>query len=670
MSMVSPAEPMPRPGLALGPYPERQAARPDWLDAWVARQVARLASYRQGRDQHLRAIAAGIDEIGESLNKLPDHLLSMNVAGLRFRLARDGWNEDLAMQAFAMVRETSARTLGMRHFESQLIGGWVIFNGKIAEMQTGEGKTLTATLPASTAAMAGVPVHVITSNDYLAARDAQIMRPLYERLGLTVGVITEEMDFAARRAAYACDITYCTNKQVTFDYLRDRVARGARTDKLHLDLERIYDDPSKRSRLMLRGLCYAIVDEADSVLIDEARTPLVLSRSVEDDGSTQEDYREALRLADQLVAGEDFAINRRERSAKLTEPGREKLAKLAAPQGKLRASARTREELVGQALMACHVFLRDRDYVVRDGKVEIVDSNTGRTMPDRSWERGLHQMVEAKEGCKLSGHKETLARMSYQRFFRRYIRLSGMTGTGREVERELSEVYGLTMARVPTHRPSRRVAQPGHIYATLEAKNKAIAQSAKKLRSQGRPVLIGTRTVETSERLGQLLFTAGLEPQILNARQDAHEAQIIERAGEPGRITVATNMAGRGTDIHLADGVEEQGGLHVIVAERNEAARIDRQLIGRCARQGDPGSYQLFASLEDDIVTLFYPSAVRRLCGLLARSPEGCLPAWLGRVLLRIAQRSLERRHERLRRQLEREDERISEMLAFTGQSE
>jgi preprotein translocase subunit SecA len=518
--------------------------------------------------------------------------------------------------------------------------------------------------------MAGVPVHVITTNDYLATRDAQLMRPLYEALGLSVGVISEGMDFDARRAAYACDITYCTNKQVTFDYLRDRVERGSAAGKLQLDLARLYDDPSRCKRLMLRGLCFAIVDEADSVLIDEARTPLILSREIEGDESTQAGFTQALDLAAQLNADEDYRLLARERRVQLTERGRTRLGELAEQMGDLWAARRRREELIGQALSALHLFIRDRHYVVRDGKVQIVDANTGRVMADRSWEHGLHQMVEAKEGCELSGHKETLARISYQRFFRRYLKLSGMTGTALEVERELGEVYGLHVVRIPTHRPPRRVAWRERIYANAKDSNAAVVASAREQRAHGRAVLIGTRSVLMSEHLGQMLAAAGLDPQILNARQDEDEARIVACAGEAGRITVATNMAGRGTDIHLAAGVEDNGGLHVIVTERNEAARIDRQLIGRCARQGDAGSYQMFASLEDEIPALYYPPALRRLLALFARGADRQLPAWLGKALLERAQRSLERRHERARRHLEREDQRLNDMLAFSGPPE
>ncbi|MFK7888896.1 MAG: preprotein translocase subunit SecA [Gammaproteobacteria bacterium] len=664
------ANTMPRPGPAYGEYPENAAPKPGRFDLLVNRSIGRFGSRWQERTQQRDDIVARIEEAGASLENMPEEFLSMSVQGLRLRLARDGWSEELALQAFAMVREVSGRVLGMRHFTSQLLGGWVMFNGKVAEMQTGEGKTLTATLPASTAAMAGVPVHVITSNDYLATRDAQLMRPLYQALGLTVGVIEEGMDFEARRAAYASDITYCTNKQITFDYLRDRVARGAHTGKLHLQLERIYDDPQQRSQLMLRGLCFAIVDEADSVLVDEARTPLILSRTVEDDGEEHSDYRVAMHLADQLAPDEHFSVQPRERSVALREAGRQRLEELTESLGQQWSSARRREELVGQALTAQHVFIRDRDYVVRDDKVQIVDGNTGRTMPDRSWERGLHQMVEVKEGCEISGHKETLARMSYQRFFRRYLKLSGMTGTGREVAQEFSDVYGMSMVRIPTNKPSRRVMWRARVFVNQADKDRAIAASARKQCAQGRAVLIGTRTVESSERLAQSLRRGGLDPQVLNARQDADEAQIVEGAGQAGRLTVATNMAGRGTDIALADEVKASGGLHVIVAERNEASRIDRQLIGRCARQGDPGTYQMFASLEDDIAQQFYPAAVRKLMALFARRADGRLPRWLGVAALNLAQSALERRHANARAVLEKEDERLGDLLAFSGQKE
>lgn len=668
--MLASPQIIPRPGLALGRYPECREPKPNKLDDLLGRTAARLVSKWESRASRLEQLVSQIDQAGRSLTHLPEDELSTRVTELRASLVYSGWNDMLAIQAFAVVREMSARILGMRHFDSQLLGGWVMYHGQLAEMQTGEGKTLTATLPASTAALAGVPVHVITANDYLATRDAELMRPLYEALGLTVGIVSETMDFEERRAAYACDITYCTNKQVCFDYLRDRVERGSATSKLHFNIERVFDETSPKKKLMLRGLCFAIVDEADSVLIDEARTPLVLSRTIDSDESLQTTYKQALKLADELTHSEDYVLHESMRQVFLTPRGTASLAIRATQMSMLWNSTKRREELVQQALSAQLLFIRDRDYVVCDDKVQIVDGNTGRIMADRSWERGLHQMVETKEHCALSGNTETLARISYQRFFRRYLKLSGMTGTACEVKRELSEVYALTVTRIAPHRVCHRTSTPEQVFVRVEQAHAAAVASAREQAARGRPVLIGTRSVLTSEQLAQRLAHEGLEAQVLNARQDADEANIITQAGKAGQITVATNMAGRGTDILLEPGVESNGGLHVIVTERNDAARVDRQLIGRSARQGDPGSYQCFASLDDDIPKQGYRESFLGMLTLFSRDTSGQLPLWLGRRVLDIAQRRLERRHERARRQVEREDERLNTVLSFTGPSE
>ncbi len=668
--MTSSIHSIPRPGLALGRYPERREPKPKKLDDLLDRTTARVSSRWQFRVSRFERVVSDIDQAGRVLSTLPEDELSSVVTTLRARLVRAGWNDALAIEAFAAVREMATRVLGMRHFESQLLGGWVMYHGQLAEMQTGEGKTLTATLPAATTAMAGVPVHVITTNDYLASRDAQLMGPLYEALGLTVGVVNEGMDFNARRAAYACDITYCTNKQVCFDYLRDRVERGSSSKKLHLNLERLFDDESRSKKLMLRGLCFAIVDEADSILIDEARTPLVLSRALESNESQQVMYQQALSLADELTQGEDFVLRESERQVLFTPSGSAYLSQRAVQMSPQWNSLKSREELVLQALSAQLLFIRDRDYVVLDNKVQIVDGNTGRVMADRTWQCGLHQMVEAKEHCTISGDTETLARISYQRFFHRYLKLSGMTGTACEVERELGSVYGLNVTRIAPHRICRRVAMPEHVFLCAKHAQLAVVASAREHAAQGRPVLIGTRSVLTSEQLAQRLKDEGVDAQVLNAGQDADEASVIAQAGKAGRITVATNMAGRGTDIHLETGVETNGGLHVIITERNDAARVDRQLVGRCARQGDPGSYQCFASLEDDIPRHGYGAPILDFLARFARGTQGQLPGWLGSAVLDIAQRRLERRHERVRRQVEREDERLNTVLSFTGVSE
>jgi len=464
----------------------------------------------------------------------------------------------------------------------------------------------------------------------------------------------------ARRAAYACDITYCTNKQLVFDYLKDRLMLGQEARPLHLQIESLHAEVPRARRVLLRGLCFVIVDEADSVLIDEARTPLIIS-SAGDTSHARQIYGEAVDLARQLRSGLDFAIHPRDREIELTELGRRRAGELAEPYGGVWIGPRRREELVRRALAALYLFQRDKHYLVRGEKVQIVDEYTGRVMADRSWERGLHQMIEAKESLPITGQQETLARISYQRFFRRYLRIAGMTGTVREVARELWSVYRLPVVTIPTNRPVRRQQLADQVHVTAAGKWAAIVESARAHHAAGRPVLIGTRSVAASEHLSELLTQAALPHQVLNARQDQEEAKVIAGAGERGRITVATNMAGRGTDIRLGPGVAELGGLHVLATERHDARRIDRQLFGRGGRQGDPGSYQSIVSLEDEIVQeLFGPYAAR----LGKRLPRA------GGLLLAAAQRMAERHNVRMRRELLRIDDHLSDMLAFTGRPE
>lgn len=657
-----------RPGLVLGEYPEKQTETHQWLEESLSGYWLRLESARQFSKLKLNKVIDRIEAAGQSLGKMPDDVLDMSVAGLRIRLARSDADSSLEIQAFAMIREVAGRVMGMRPYRSQLKGGWVLYNGLLAEMQTGEGKTLTATLPAATAALSGMPVHVITSNDYLAKRDSELMQPVYERLGLSVAYVIEGMDMDERRSAYRCDITYTTNKQIAFDYLRDRVAKGNSGSVMHLKCQRLYGEAKPNQKLLLRGLCFAVVDEADSVLVDEARTPLILSRPVE--GSEQPDtYREALHLSAQLSLDTDFILHPKQGSAELTERGKAKCEQLAEDMDPIWKAGRRREELVCQALVAEHVFIRDRHYLVKDDKVQIIDNYTGRLMPDRSWERGLHQMVEIKEGCSLSDDKETLARMSYQRFFRRYLRLGGMTGTTDGIEHELARVYRLPVVGIPTHKPCIRKRLKPRTFITAKHRNRAIIESVKKLHADRRPVLIGTSSVEMSERLGMKLEQEGITVKILNARQDESEAEVVAQAGQPGAVTVATNMAGRGTDIKLSDAARANGGLHVIISERNDASRIDRQLVGRCSRQGDPGSFQFITSMEDDIPAKHFSPLMRvllRVCCLW----RGELPSLLGQRLMDDAQLVLELRHRKARRSLEKQDERLGDMLSFTGKAE
>ena len=511
-------------------------------------------------------------------------------------------------------------------------------------------------------------MHIVTVNDFLVMRDAAWMRPLYTFLGLSVGTITEGMSPEARRAAYACDITYCTNKQLVFDYLKDRLMLGQEARHLHLQIEGLHAEYPRTSRLLLRGLCFVIVDEADSVLVDEARTPLIIS-NVGDTAHEKQIYIDAVTIARQLSSGIDFSIRPRERQVELTDRGKRQAAELCEPYGGVWMGPRRREELLRSALSALYLFQRDKHYLVRGDKIQIIDEYTGRVMADRSWERGLHQMIEAKEGCPIMGQQETLARISYQRFFRRYLRVSGMTGTAREVARELWAVYRLPVVTIPTNRPVRRRHIPDEVYATADAKWSAIVDTISRLHAQGRPVLVGTPSVSASEKLSQLLKEASLPHRVLNARQDQEEAEVIATAGMRGGITVATNMAGRGTDIRLAPEVAALGGLHVLATERHDARRIDRQLFGRGGRQGDPGSFQAIVSLEDQIVHEHLGGYAARLCKLICRK-DGLVPGRVGPLLMALAQRGAERRHARTRRDLLRIDDHLSDLLAFTGRPE
>ncbi|MBW2270741.1 MAG: prepilin peptidase [Deltaproteobacteria bacterium] len=652
-----------RPGVVEGAYPERHDPVPGgWARALhgLTRSIS-----RRRQSTPLASVVQEIERRGKALASTSSAGLTEVTAALRRRLAREELDDALMQDSFALVREVAGRVLETPHFDVQLMGGWVMAQGMLAEMETGEGKTLTATLPAATAALAGIPVHVISSNDYLVTRDAEAMGPIYEALGLTVGTITSaEKDPEARRAAYACDITYATSNQVAFDYLRDRIAsQGSRG--LAFQLDRLHREQPRSEQLLLRGLCFAIVDEADSVLIDEARTPLLLARQ-SDSSEREQIYKRALRLARRLKKGDDFQLDRPAHRLELTPDGRERLATLARPLGGFWSGPRRREEWVERGLTALHLFDRDHHYLVRDDGVQIIDPLTGRVSSDRSWDRGLHQLIELKEGCPLTPENETLARISYQQFFRRYLRLAGMTGTAQEVASELWSVYELDTVTIPTRLPSRRRTRPLCVYTTRARKWQAVLESIRRTQLEGQPILLGTGSVETSEQLSSLLAEEGLPHQVLNARQDAEEAQIVAEAGQPGRITVATNMAGRGTDIRLGPGVAGRGGLHVIATERAEARRIDRQLVGRCGRQGDPGSCEMLLSLEDERVAHFFPRGAQRILTALAGSEE-ILPPWLGSLLLSLPQIAEERKYGRMRRALMELEESLEDLLAYSG---
>lgn len=654
--------------LALPPlilYPERLDPPETWLDKagtiLAGLPVVLTPKLYAGR---LKGIIAKTRHIERKLQGLDDAALMSRRSRLRSLLHDRKFRIDAVAEAFAVICEASSRTLGMRHFDVQLLGGFAMLKGMISEMETGEGKTLTATLPACTAALSGLPVHVVTANDYLAQRDAEIMEPLYRALGLSVGTVVHGMAPEERRAAYLCDITYCSNKELVFDYLRDRMVLGKYPSNLLLKLERLGEDAARSSKLVMRGLHFAIVDEADSVLIDEARTPFVISGQT-DPADEQARAEAALNLVETLEETKDYKILAEERVIELTPQGKLRLEELAELEEELWASRIRREEAARQALAARHLFRRDEHYIVRDGKVQIVDEYTGRVMEDRSWNEGLHQLIEVSEGCEATGQNIALARMTHQRFFRRYKRLAGMTGTAREVAGEFWSVYRLPIYTVPTNRPIQRTTQPQVISSTADLKWQNIAAYVVELNKRGLPVLLGTRSVAASKTASEYLSKAGLAHEVLNAAQDSNEAQIIAQAGQKGRITIATNMAGRGVDIKLDDEVAAMGGLQVVISELHDSKRIDRQLLGRCGRQAQKGHGATFLSLEDPLLEFLGRSMVWRLCYL-----DGSVGDWSRRRLFRKAQRRAERTHSRARKELVKMDRRLGTLLAFSGRME
>ncbi len=649
-------------------YAERTKAPSSGLDFLYHQYFARRLSMSPvKRGEHAKLVERIVAE-QQGLSALPDEKLRVLSSKLKQELRLSGLRDELVVSGFALIREVSCRTIGMLHYRTQIRAGLVMLDGSVAEMQTGEGKTLAVTLPAALAAMAGVPVHVITVNDYLAHRDAEQMRPVYDFLGLTVGEVISTTSPGQRQHAYRCDLTYCSNNEIVFDYLRDRMVLGDRTSPVHLQFEHLYGSRSRLPRLFLNGLRFAIVDEADSVLVDETRTPLILSAPGETEGRS-EVVTQALEIQQKLAPDIHFTIDRLQYQVVLAPAGRDAIAVEAATLEGVWESARLREQLVRQAIAANHLYLRDKHYVVRDGKVLIVDQHTGRIMPGRTWSEGMHQFVEAKEACEITPDPSTLARVSYQSFFRRYIALSGMTGTAREVRNELWTVYGLRVAAVEPRFESKREFLGRRVLPTLQQKWEAVIDAVAEAYDRGVPVLVGTSNVATSEQVSEMLRDAGLQHAVLNAKQDHDEAGIISRAGERGRITVATNMAGRGTDIQLGDSVSEIGGLRVILTEYHDAARIDRQLVGRCARQGDPGSYLVIASMEDPIIG-DSGSRLAAVAAALLRHCPAAVVGLLGPWTLRRAQASVERKYSRMRQRLLQADDALNSRLAFAGRAE
>ena len=609
-----------------------------------------------------KRFAQKINALEPAIRQCQDDDLRSQFAKLAQQLQKKGFKDDLLVVAFAVIREASIRVLGMRHRDVQLIAGRYLLQGKIAEMATGEGKTLAATLAICTAALSGAAVHVVTVNDYLAERDAEKNKPLFSFFGFSLGVVVQETGLDTRRSQYGCDIVYVSNKDLTFDYLKDRIATGGVLN-FQLKLRKLESNRAQPTPL-LRGLHVAIVDEADSVLIDEARTPLIISETLPDD-IDDAIYFQAISLAQQLTVNEDF-VQSKERDIWLTPAGNQTLKKLIVNLEGFWKSALWSNELIHQALSALYLFRRGQHYIVVENKVQIVDEFTGRAMPDRTWERGLHQMIEAKENCEISRQRRTLSQITYQRFFGRYLLLAGMTGTAREVEPELKRVYDISVAKVPTHKPCLRKRLPDRVFLTAEARWRHVAVRAMELAAGGRAVLVGTRSVEASEYLAQLLTDSGFPHTVLNARQDNVEAETIAAAGQSGKVTVATNMAGRGTDIKLSEAVAEKGGLHVILTEFHESARVDRQLFGRAARQGDPGTVEAIISLEDELFRRYAPLGARLVAIFLSKK-NGFIQKAFFRLLVFYAQSKAERSARKIRLDTLLRDRKWLQALGFIG---
>ena len=583
-------------------------------------------------EKELKQIRVIVDKIN-SLEKSMESLSSANLAAktreFKVRLQKGETLDDLLPEAFAVVREASRRVTGMRHFDVQMIGGVVLHRGKIAEMRTGEGKTLVATLPVYLNALTGKGVHVVTVNDYLAKRDSEDMGRIYKFLGLSVGLIVHDMNPHERRAAYMADVTYGTNNEFGFDYLRDNMV-------VNVD------------QMVQRELNYCIVDEVDSILIDEARTPLIISGPGE---KSTDLYRILAQVAGSMSEGEDYTVDEKTKQVAPTEIGIAKAEKMLGidnmydTEHGIDFSHQLMCALKAKALMH-----RDRDYVVKDGQVIIVDEFTGRLMFGRRFSEGLHQAIEAKEGVKVERESQTLATITFQNYFRMYNKLAGMTGTAKTEEQEFQKIYGLSVVVVPTNKPMIRTDAPDVIYKTKLAKYKAAVNEIEACHKSGRPVLVGTTSIAQSEELSAMLKRRGISHNVLNAKYHEQEAEIISHAGQYGAVTIATNMAGRGTDIVLGEGVPELGGLHIIGTERHESRRIDNQLRGRCARQGDPGSSKFFLSLEDDLMRLFGSDNIAGIMDKLGMEDDEPIEHSLVTKSIENAQKKVEGRNFNIRK--------------------
>ena len=576
----------------------------------------------------LRRTVERVNALEPSAAALSDEGLRAKTDEFKARIEAGESLDDLLPEAFAIVRETSKRVLGMRHFDVQIMGGQALHEGNVAEMRTGEGKTLVATLPVYLNALTGKGVHLVTVNDYLAKRDAEWMGPLYTALGLTIGIIQHDLEPPVRKAAYESDVTYVTNNEVGFDYLRDNMAWSL-------------------EQMVQRHLSFAIVDEVDSILIDEARTPLIISGQGHD---ATELYGQFAKLLPRLVKEEDFTVDQKSHAVPITEKGVAKVEKMLGVQNLYDQRNLELTHQLNAALKAWHLFHKDQQYIVKDGEVVIVDEFTGRLMYGRRYSDGIHQAIEAKEGLAVRSEDQTLATITFQNYFRLYDKLAGMTGTAKTEEREFREIYGLNVVVLPTNMPVRRKDNADIVYRSEEAKFNAVIDDIIAEHEKGRPVLVGTRSIEKSERLATMLRRRGVECNVLNAKYHEQEAQIIKDAGIPGKVTIATNMAGRGVDIKLGEGVPEAGGLHIIGTERHESRRIDNQLRGRSGRQGDPGTTRFYIALEDELMRLFGQERLQKMMDFVKFTDETPIEAGILSRSIENAQSKVENHNYEIRK--------------------
>ncbi len=634
------------------------------LDAAAYRWQSRLKHARVGLRQ-LRREAEAVVAMDGHWSTMTDETLDQQITDLRVVFARRNHKKDHIRAGFAAVREVAYRTSGEKPYMVQIMGAMGLFHGQIVEMVTGEGKTLTAAVAATLLGWLRRPVHVITVNDYLAQRDAQSRQPIYHRCGLMASAVLNETPEPERIRAYRQPIAYTTQKELVADWLRDQLRLNRIADPVStrwlLAQKAASRGDGRKASILVPGLHVAIVDEADAVLIDEAVTPLIIAQPRGEDAQAAL-YQRARDLADQLGLQKDFSVELAKRRVRLTPAGRAKLATLLKPdEHAIWQATRRREELVEQALVAAHCYHHRQHYQIVEDRIVIVDEYTGRFMPDRQWQHGLHQAVEAKHHLEITADRDTLASMSFQRFFRQYPHLCGMTGTAADAKAELETTYGLPVRIIPTNRPLQRKHYKTLIFQTAADKWQAIVQEIVAVHELGRPVLVGTRSIEASELLSDLLTQRGLAHQVLNAVHHKAEAQIVESAGQRGAIMVATNMAGRGTDIKLGDGVAEIGGLHVILTERHTASRVDRQLYGRAGRQGDPGSARSIISLEDELV-LKYAARTAKLFRRLFAGRTVPLPAWTEKTH-ELGQRKAQQKAFHSRASVTRHDEDLDRSL-------